>query len=1586
MPRASTFTSYINVEPDKAIDAKFAALEKKASGTFDRIALAANKANQRMSSGGAIGGSGNGGISGVTSSAQRAQAQALRDLAVQNQRVTTASAATTRGMNEQATAASRARREVGNLERTLRTTATTLGVVQGPLGPVAGRISAMAAAVGELTGFRLGIAGVGAGLFAIASQANKYTEVRSKLVPLYESQQDLNRAMRDTIRIAEEARLGLSPVVDLYARLTLGGRDAGLSQQRITKLTETAAKAAKLSGGAQVSQDAGLYQFAQGIGSGTLAGDELKSIRENTLRLAKAIADGMNEPIGRLKELGKEGKLTPKVIADALEKESARIDRELERLPETLGSAATKFQNSLMVMVGETDQAFGFTTALAEGLALLARNLSGVTEAALGLATAFAAYKAGSYLQGISDRAHATSLLRTETIAAAKAEVSAATDSRKAAASRVTALRSVRTEIRANITAERQARAAALSSARDAQQNARKSGMGFANPVAVREYAKAMEEVRRTNTALQGSQARLVQVNNQLGQSTNTLTTTTQRFRAAQAAAGAGAVSFGSRLKGLIAAINPLGIVLSIGIGLLIQWAFRQSEAAAAADRMAEREGNLATYIDFTTGKLIAQNAELRENARLKLLRDYTKSAEDYETVRKDLTPEAQSTSSIARFGYLPQGGNDRENAVLRKLQYGGSTIVDTRRQLTKMGASDDAFAKLDAFETAGAKLLRQRSGYRIAKGEATQADRDILGIGDGGGAAPAAAGVPKAADDRKKLAGASDKAAEAEKKLQEALDRTEKRGDILSRYDEQPKALDRAARDIRELGKLVDTEMNGIAEATKANPLGAGLYTKAMADSDAARINYGVRQPIRDLLREQQRQVELQTLVLGGHDDVAAALEKALSLQDQIGQVTEEEFQQLVANERQQRQINDALESRGRITSLILGQAQEARDIFEDLLTGGSLKDAGKQIISNIARINARKITETLFAGTDEKLRELIRGQGGVESAVEILKKNATRSSDSFGQAATAAENLRDRFNQVTKTIGTGSGSAPTAVGSGVGSLQSVTSNTSKAGLNGAGKTGGAGALSAIRKGADNFSFFGGFGGFNSSGASSSKISKIPIPANDEIVVSGTRSVQRMKGAKSSSGLPSGAETWNKIGEGFGAKVDKALGTKFMTGIGAKLGDAMQGAGTGMMASSFAKALGIKQSTTGAAVGGAIGGAAFGPIGGAVGGLIGGTIGGLFKKTKSGSATLGSDGMGGLSVASTSGNSASMKNNANSLAGGVIDQLSAIAGSLGADLSGSMGVSIGQRKKKFVVDTNGSGKTKGSGTVSFATEEEAVNFAIRNAIQDGVLGGISAASQRILASGKDLQRSLEKALIIESIPKRLMAFTDPVRAAVMNLNTEFATMIAALKEGGATAQQFADAQKLYELERAQAIEQATSQASAAIQAFLDEMAGGSSSPLNKRTVYQNAASKLDTFKGDIASGKAVDQNALLTAAQNFQEASRNLFGSGADFFSDFTSLKDLLTKARDNAGGGGNVVDLPASPFATDSVVQNAIATLNGTTATQTQVLGDYLAQILSQMKAANDVSGGSGYVGSSLNLLPGLYGGRLQNDYKLV
>ncbi len=256
------------------------------------------------------------------------------------------------------------------------------------------------------------------------------------------------------------------------------------------------------------------------------------------------------------------------------------------------------------------------------------------------------------------------------------------------------------------------------------------------------------------------------------------------------------------------------------------------------------------------------------------------------------------------------------------------------------------------------------------------------------------------------------------------------------------------------------------------------------------------------------------------------------------------------------------------------------------------------------------------------------------------------------------------------------------------------------------------------------------------------------------------------------------------------------------------------------------------------------------------------------------------------------------------------------------------------------------------------------------------MISGISQASVNILKSGQDLQKAITKAAAIEAIPKRLLALTNPVKSAVVTLNDEFATLISYLKEGGATAAQFAEAQNLYDLSRAEAIKQATSQAASAIDQFLKDMIGGSSSPLNKATIYDNAAADLEKFKSDISSGKVIDQNELLTAARNFQDASRSLNGSSTAFFDDFEALRALLSKARDNAGIGGDVTTLPASPFASDSTVADAIAALKSgsiaATQSQTDTLGAKLDLIADGIFALSGATLESFGATNAASLLP--------------
>lgn len=387
--------------------------------------------------------------------------------------------------------------------------------------------------------------------------------------------------------------------------------------------------------------------------------------------------------------------------------------------------------------------------------------------------------------------------------------------------------------------------------------------------------------------------------------------------------------------------------------------------------------------------------------------------------------------------------------------------------------------------------------------------------------------------------------------------------------------------------------------------------------------------------------------------------------------------------------------------------------------------------------------------------------------------------------------------------------------------------------------------------------------------------------------------------------------------------KLDGDFG-KTMTGL-------LKGAGIGSMAGSAILGKQTAVGQLGSSIGGALGqeagkkllsgvlGSAAGPLGAIAGGILGGVVGGLFKKSKSGSASISS-----LGDASLMGSNDGRKSGAGTLASSVQDSLAQLASALGAEV-GAFKVTIGTYNDRFRVNTTGNSKVggyKGSaseneskyGLYDFATEQEAIEFALKDALSDGAITGISEASKRILKSGQDLQKAIEKALLIESIPRLLKERLDPVGAALDTLDDKFGKLADALREGQATAQQYADAEKLYNLERQDVLEQMGSGVKT-LKDYMKSLEVGSNSPLSLRSQYATASADLAKYEQTIRSGGLVDQDAFTEAAQALLAVSRQTNASGEAFFADFDRIRALTQQAVGNvesgakAPGDGSVV-----------------------------------------------------------------------------
>ncbi len=242
-------------------------------------------------------------------------------------------------------------------------------------------------AVRALKGLVAAYAGV-EGLRAFVRVADQAATLTARLKLATNSQQTFNKAYAETFNIAQRTRTGLEATVDLYARLERSTRELGINQETILALTETINQAAQLSGGG-ASAEAALFQLSQGLASGTLRGEELNSVLEQAPRLAQAIADGLDRPVGKLKEMAQAGELTAEQVARALLKSRAQIEQEFNQLPATVGGALTQLGNSISRIVERVNKETGITDALVGGIELAVPLIEGVANAVISLAQQF---------------------------------------------------------------------------------------------------------------------------------------------------------------------------------------------------------------------------------------------------------------------------------------------------------------------------------------------------------------------------------------------------------------------------------------------------------------------------------------------------------------------------------------------------------------------------------------------------------------------------------------------------------------------------------------------------------------------------------------------------------------------------------------------------------------------------------------------------------------------------------------------------------------------------------------------------------------------------------------------------------------------------------------------------------------------------------------------------------------------------------------------------------------------------------------------------------------------------------------------
>lgn len=312
----------------------------------------------------------------------------------------------------------RLRADIARLQRDMDSARRVVG------DATAGIERAAASAKAALAGIAAGV-----GVSQIVALTDQYTKFTAQLRLATDNARQYAQAYADVKRISTSAQADLGATGTLYARIANGTRELGLSQQKVASITETVNMALKVSGATAEESSSAMLQLSQAFASGRLNGEEFNAVNEAAPRLMAALAEGMGVPVGALKKMAEEGKITSQVMAETLPQSLDKLREEAKQV-QTIGGAFTVLKNEVLEFTGVQAQSSGVVAALTSSITTLASNLNLVA----GAAATVAAVKLGNWLTNTVSGA-ASAVTANRALAASNLETARATATSTAQAS-----------------------------------------------------------------------------------------------------------------------------------------------------------------------------------------------------------------------------------------------------------------------------------------------------------------------------------------------------------------------------------------------------------------------------------------------------------------------------------------------------------------------------------------------------------------------------------------------------------------------------------------------------------------------------------------------------------------------------------------------------------------------------------------------------------------------------------------------------------------------------------------------------------------------------------------------------------------------------------------------------------------------------------------------------------------------------------------------------------------------------------------------------------------------------------------------
>lgn len=242
--------------------------------------------------------------------------------------------------------------------------------------------------------------------------ADTMTTTRARIDLMNDGLQTTDELQSMIMASANRSRAAYQTTADAVSKMGIMAKDAFGSNDELIKFTELINKQFTIAGTSAAGVDAAMLQLTQAMSSGVLRGEELNSIFEQAPTIIQTIADYLDVPVGKIRDMAADGQITSTIVKNAMLASADEINAKFESMPMTFAQVWTIAKNIALEAFTPVIQAIGAGAQwIYDNWSTIAPIFWGLASAAIAYAVALGIQTAATWIADGAAKAFFTTLL-----------------------------------------------------------------------------------------------------------------------------------------------------------------------------------------------------------------------------------------------------------------------------------------------------------------------------------------------------------------------------------------------------------------------------------------------------------------------------------------------------------------------------------------------------------------------------------------------------------------------------------------------------------------------------------------------------------------------------------------------------------------------------------------------------------------------------------------------------------------------------------------------------------------------------------------------------------------------------------------------------------------------------------------------------------------------------------------------------------------------------------------------------------------------------------------------------------------------